>query len=127
MLAAQKPGTILSMVAWAFSIAASAFFPALVLGIFWKRANSQGAVAGMVVGLALTLYYMVRVEFDSIPWLGVSGLQMAPWFGIQSTSAGVFGVIAGFVATVVVSLVTPPPAPETQRFIERIRSAQPRR
>ncbi|MGE5490843.1 MAG: VC_2705 family sodium/solute symporter [Actinomycetota bacterium] len=126
MLAAQKPGTILSMVAWAFSIAASAFFPALVLGIFWKRANSQGAVAGMVVGLLLTLYYMVRVEFDSIPWLGVSGLQMAPWFGIQSTSAGVFGVIAGFLTTVVVSLLTPPPAPETQRFVERIR-AQSRR
>lgn len=127
MLAAQKPGTILSMVAWAFSIAASAFFPALVLGIFWKRANRQGAVAGMAVGLGLTLYYMVRVEFDSIPWLGLTGLQMAPWFGIQSTSAGVFGVVAGTLTIVAVSLATQPPSVEIQRFVERIRSAQPRR
>lgn len=126
-LAAQKPGTILSMVAWAFSIAASAFFPALVLGIFWKRANRQGAVAGMVVGLCLTLYYMVRVEFEGIPWLGVTGLQMEPWFGIQSTSAGIFGVLAGFLTIIVVSLATAPPPAEIQRFVERIRSAQSRR
>lgn len=126
-LAAQKPGTILSMVAWAFSIAASAFFPALVLGIFWKRANRQGAVAGMAVGLCLTLYYMVRVEFEGIPWLGVTGLQMEPWFGIQSTSAGVFGVVAGFLTIILVSLATAPPTAEIQRFVERIRSAQSRR
>ncbi|MBS1191601.1 MAG: Na+/solute symporter [Rhodocyclaceae bacterium] len=127
MLAAQKPGTILSMVAWAFSIAASAFFPALVLGIFWKRANRQGAVAGMLVGLCLTLYYLVRVEFDSIPWLGIGGLQMEPWFGIQSTSAGVFGVVAGAATIVLVSLATSAPPLEIQQFVERIRSARPRR
>lgn len=120
-LAAQKPGTILSMVAWAFSIAASAFFPALVLGIFWKRANRQGALAGMLVGLCLTLYYLVRVEFDDLPLLGISGMRMEPWFGVQSTSAGIFGVVAGFVAIVVVSLLTRPPANEMQHFVERIR------
>lgn len=120
-VAAQKPGTILSMVAWAFSIAGSAFFPALVLGIFWKRATRQGALAGMLVGLFLSLYYIVRVEFDSIPWLAFRGLQMEPWFQIQSTSAGVFGVFAGFATIIAVSLLTGPPPPETENFLGRLR------
>ena len=120
-VAAQKPGTILSMVAWAFSIAGSAFFPVLVLGIFWSRATRQGALAGMLVGLLLTVYYIVRVEFDTIPWLGIHGMRMDPWFSLQSTSAGVFGVLAGFVATIVVSLLTPPPSGEIRRFLGRLR------
>lgn len=119
-VAAEKPGTILSMVAWAFSLAGSAFFPALVLGIFWERATRQGALAGMLVGLALTIYYILRVEFDSIPILGVSGIQMEPWWHVQSISAGVFGVVAGFFTIVVVSLMTRPD-PEALIFLERIR------
>ncbi len=121
MLAAQKPATILSMVAWAFSIAGAAFFPALVLGIFWRRANKQGAVAGMIAGLLMTLYYMLRVQFDSIPWLGLHGIGMQPWLEVQSTSAGVWGVPVGFIVIVVVSLLTPPPPPHTQAMIERLR------
>ncbi|HEX5802198.1 MAG TPA: VC_2705 family sodium/solute symporter [Azospira sp.] len=121
MLAAQKPATILSMVAWAFSIAGAAFFPALVLGIFWKRANKQGAVAGMVCGLLITLYYMVRVQFDNIAWLGLHGIGMEPWLEVQSTSAGVWGVPVGFVVIIVVSLLTPPPPQSTQAMIERLR------
>ena len=119
-VAAEKPGTILSMVAWAFSIAGSAFFPALVLGIFWNRATRAGALAGMLVGLLLTIYYIVRLEFDSIPWLGIRGLGMDPWFHIQSSSAGVFGVVAGFITIVVVSLFTKS-SPETASFLEEIR------
>ena len=119
-VAAEKPGTILSMVAWAFSLAGSAFFPALVLGIFWERATRQGALAGMLVGLALTIYYILRVEFDSIPILGISGIQMEPWWHVQSISAGVFGVVAGFFTIVVVSLMTRPD-PEALIFLERIR------
>jgi cation/acetate symporter len=120
-VASQKPATILFMVAWAFSIAASAFFPALVLGIFWKRANKAGAVSGMSVGLLTTLYYMVRVQFDTIPWLGIYGIGMEPWLGIQSTSAGVWGVAAGFVTIIVVSLLTDPPSQEVRDFVERVR------
>lgn len=119
-VAAEKPGTILSMVAWAFSLAGSAFFPALVLGIFWERATRQGALAGMLVGLALTIYYILRVEFDSIPILGISGIQMEPWWHVQSISAGVFGVVAGFFTIIVVSLMTRPD-PEALIFLERIR------
>jgi cation/acetate symporter len=121
MFAAQKPATILSMVAWAFSIAGAAFFPALVLGIFWKRANKQGAVAGMVTGLLVTLYYMVRVQFDNITWLGLHGIAMEPWLEVQSTSAGVWGVPVGFLVIVVVSLLTPPPSRETQNLVEQLR------
>jgi len=120
-VAAQKPGTILSMVAWAFSIAGSAFFPALVLGIFWRRATRPGALAGMVVGLAIAIYYIFRVEFDTIPWLGISGLRMEPWFHVQSTSAGVFGVAAGFVTIILVSLFTKVPDKEVGAFLDSIR------
>ena len=70
MVAAQKPGTILSMVAWAFSIAGSAFFPALVLGIFWRRATRAGALAGMIVGLSVAAYYIFRVEVGSLTVAG---------------------------------------------------------
>ncbi|MCK6406005.1 MAG: cation acetate symporter [Rhodocyclaceae bacterium] len=125
MFAAQKPATILAMVAWAFSIAGAAFFPALVLGIFWKRANKQGAVAGMVAGLLITLYYMVRVQFDSIEWLGLHGIGMEPWLDIQSTSAGVWGIPVGFLVIIAVSLLTPPPPPETQRLVETLRYPAP--
>jgi cation/acetate symporter len=125
-VAAQKPGTILSMVAWAFSIAGSAFFPALVLGIFWSRATRAGALAGMLAGVAVAVYYIFRLEFDGIPWLGIGGLRMEPWFSIHSNSAGVFGVAAGFVTMVAVSLCTRAPVGEVERFLDRIRHARPR-
>ena len=125
-VAAQKPGTILLMVAWAFSIAGSAFFPALVLGIFWRRATRAGALAGMVVGLSVAIYYIFRVEFDTIPWLGISSFRMEPWFHVQSTSAGVFGVAAGFVTIILVSLFTKAPEKEVEAFLDAIRRVRPR-
>jgi len=122
-LATQKPADILFLVTAAFSIAASAFFPALVLGIFWSRANRWGAVAGMLSGLAITLYYLVRNE----TWLrGVFGVS-APhelWFGILPISAGVFGVPAGFAVCVLVSLLTPAPSGEQRAFVRRLRYAK---
>ena len=123
-VASQKPATILAMVAWAFSLAGAAFFPALVLGIFWKRANRAGAVAGMLIGLSVTLYYMVRVQFNAIPWLGLHGIGMEPWLGIQSTSAGIWGVAAGFVSIVLVSLLTEPPSSEALGLVELVRSPE---
>jgi len=110
-VASLKPDTILSMVAWAFSIAAACFFPALVLGIFWKRASKQGAVAGMLVGLGLTLFYLIGVKY----------FGMAKWFGITDVSAGIFGIPAGFVTILLVSLFTPAPDRPTQNLVESVR------
>jgi cation/acetate symporter len=109
--ASHAPATILSIVAWAFSIAAAAFFPALVLGIFWKRANRAGAVAGMLVGFGLTLYYLVNVKF----------LGMTPWFGIKDVSAGIFGIPLGFLTIIVVSLLTKEPSQEVKDMVEDLR------
>src|SRR5690606_34378534 len=103
-VASLKPDTILSMVAWAFSIAASAFFPALMLGIFWKRANKAGAIAGMLAGLGTCLFYLINVKFYG----------MTPWFGIKDISAGLFGIPAGMITLIVVSLLTKAPDAETQ-------------
>ncbi|MDE2299140.1 MAG: VC_2705 family sodium/solute symporter [Burkholderiales bacterium] len=119
-VAAQRPADILFLVTAAFSIAASAFFPALVLGIFWSRANKWGALCGMASGLALTLYYLVRNE----PWLrtvfGV-GVPADLWFGILPVSAGAFGVPLGFVVCVIVSLLTPSPTAQQRQFVRSLR------
>jgi cation/acetate symporter len=116
-----KPGDILQLVALAFSLAAAAFFPALVLGVFWKRANRAGAVAGMLAGLITCVYYIgTRFPF----FQGVFGMSPANWplwFGIQPISSGVFGVPVGFVVLFVVSLVTSAPDPETRRLVDFIR------
>ncbi|MDD3528318.1 MAG: cation acetate symporter [Gallionellaceae bacterium] len=110
-VASLKPDTILSMVAWAFSIAAACFFPALVLGIFWQRATREGAIAGMLVGLGVTLFYLVGVKFYG----------MTKWLGITDVSAGIFGIPAGFVTIWLVSLFTPAPDRATLELVERVR------
>ena len=121
-VSAQKPADILFLVSAAFSFAAASFFPALVAGIFWKRANKWGAIAGMVVGLAVCFYYMATTQ----PWLrgifGVTGpVSDYIWFGIQPISAAVFGVPAGVAALVIVSLLTPAPEKQVQEFVEHCR------
>jgi cation/acetate symporter len=119
-VAAQKPADILFLVSAAFSFAAAAFFPALVLGIFWKRANGIAAALGMVAGLGVTVYYMVTTQ----PWLreafGVTQ-PIALWWDILPISAGVFGVPVGFAVIVLVSLVTRRPSPKAQALVEYVR------
>ena len=109
-----KPGHILFLVSAAFSIAAAAFFPALVLGIFWKRATKWGAVVGMVVGLGVCLYYMVT----RYPFFGIN---YAKWWEIDPISSAIFGVPAGIIAIFVVSLITPQPRRQLQELVEHVR------
>jgi cation/acetate symporter len=116
--ASQKPADILSLVAAAFSLAGSTLFPALVLGVFWKRANHQGALAGMVLGFAVCLFYMLRAS----PGLGGSALDA--WFGILPMAAGVFGVPAGVLTVIVVSLLTAPPPRSSDAMVDYIRAPE---
>ncbi|HCG53075.1 MAG TPA: cation acetate symporter [Betaproteobacteria bacterium] len=115
---AQKPGDILFLVGAAFSLAASAFFPALVLGVFWKRANKPAAVLGMIIGLGVTMYYMLR----TYPFFTNMGVPKMPlWFDILPIGSGVFGVAAGMAVMVIVSLVTKAPDQATQDLVEHVR------
>jgi cation/acetate symporter len=108
--ATARLAIIVELVAWAFSLAAAAFFPALVMGIWWKRANKAGALAGMIVGLGITLFYMVGSRF-----FGMS------WFGTATIASGVFGIPLGFLTIWIVSAVTQAPPIELQEFVTAIR------
>ncbi|MDF3035178.1 MAG: cation acetate symporter [Paucimonas sp.] len=113
--ASLKPGDILSVVGTAFSLAASALFPALVLGVFWRRANHYGAIAGIATGFAVCVYYMMR----TLPLFGGSSAEQ--WFHISPVSAGIFGVPAGTAAIVLVSLLTRMPDARVAALIDYIR------
>jgi cation/acetate symporter len=125
-VAAQKPADILFLVSAAFSFAAAAFFPALTLGIFWKRANKWGASLGMIAGLGITFYYMVTTQ----PWLYklTHGAAITPeivkantWWDIAPISAGLFGVPLGFAVIIIVSLLTKAPGRDIQELVEHVR------
>jgi cation/acetate symporter len=124
LVAAQKPADILFLVSAAFSFAAAGFFPALVMGIFWKRTTGIAASLGMVAGFGVTFYYMITTQvwlreiFLGIPRsTPVTNL----WWDIQPISAGLFGVPLGFIVIFLVSLVTPAPDKATQDLVEDVR------
>jgi cation/acetate symporter len=102
---------ILGAVAWAFDFACSGLFFPLVLGVWWKRANRPGAIAGMVAGFVAGSWYLYMVY---------NGL-MAPWLGIDHIRFGIIGMAASFVAMVVVTLATKEPDAETQAMVDEIR------
>jgi cation/acetate symporter len=109
-----KPGNILFLVGAAFSIAASGFFPALVCGVFWKRANKTGAVLGMLAGLGVCIYYMV-ITYDFF------GYNQPLWWDIKPIAAGLFGIPAGFVGVILGSLIAPAPSAEVQELVDHVR------
>jgi len=113
-----KPGDILFLVGAAFSIAASAFFPPLVMGVFWKRANKWGAIIGMLAGLGICLYYMMR----TYPFFTNMGIpKMDLWWGLNPISAGMIGLPVGMITIWIVSLLTAPPSKEVQELVEHVR------
>ena len=109
----NPPGFVAQVVAFAFGLAAASFFPVIILGIFDNRTNREGAIAGMVVGLLFTTFYIVGVKFFEMPtW----------FFGISAEGIGTVGMVLNFVVTFVVSRMTPPPPLEIQQMVEDLRS-----
>ncbi len=119
-LASTKPSDILSMVAWAFSLAAAGNFPALVLGIWSKRVNSAGAVAGMIAGFGICLAYLIGTQYG-FDFAKGTGDEWSEWFGVKNISAALFGLPVGFIVMYGVSLMTKAPSKEMQDMIDEIR------
>ena len=109
-VATFRVAIIVELVAWAFSLAGASFFPALVMGIWWKRANKAGACLGMIAGLAVTTYYMIGSRF-----FGVS------WFGTQTIASAVFGLPVGVITIWIVSLLTEAPPKQVQDLVASVR------
>jgi cation/acetate symporter len=112
LLALPRLALIAQMVAWAFSMAAATFFPLILLGVFWKRANGPGAIAGMIGGLSVTIFYMGMNYWN--PAFNV--------LGITHLGSGIFGLPVAIILIVVVSLLTPPPPQEVQDLVESLRT-----
>ena len=113
----NPPGFVAQVVAFAFGLAAASFFPAILLGIFWKRANREGAVTGMILGLTFTAGYIVFFKFIQ-PDLNSAEHWL---FGISPEGIGTVGMLLNFAATIVISLWTDPPPPDIQDLVDRIR------
>lgn len=113
----NPPDYVAAVVALAFGLAAASFFPAIVMGIFSKRMNKQGAISGMVVGLAITIFYILKFKF------GVFGSDAKEewWFGISPEGFGTVGMLINFGVSIIVSKLTPAPPQEVQELVEEIR------
>lgn len=114
----NPPGFVAAVVALAFGLAAASFFPAIILGIFNKRMNKEGAVSGMIVGMLLMLYYMAKYKLG---WIGDMPDKSEWWFGISPEGFGTVAMIANFIVALVVSKFTPAPPQEVQDIVENIR------
>ncbi|MFL2639172.1 MAG: sodium:solute symporter family protein [Flavobacteriaceae bacterium] len=113
----NPPGFVAAVVALAFGLAAASFFPAIVLGIFYKRMNKEGAISGMIVGVSLMLFYMLKFKF------GVFGGGTAAdwWFGISPEGFGTLAMILNFIVSLSVCHLTTKPPQEVQDLVEKIR------
>ena len=115
----KPPGFVAEVVAIAFGLAASSLFPVIFLGIFYKRMNKQGAIAGMLTGLTFTLVNIVLIR--SVPILGTAEPIIESFFGVKAMGVGAIGMLLNFAVSVVVSRFTPPPPQEIQELVENIR------
>lgn len=119
----NPPGFVAAVVALAFGLAAASFFPAIILGIFSKRMNMQGAVAGMIVGITLMIFYMLKFKFGLFDGGkdAVTGLAKSWWFGISPEGFGTVAMLANFAVAWAVSFLTPPPPAHVQQIVDDIR------
>jgi cation/acetate symporter len=111
LLGIYPPGFVAQVVAFAFGLAAASFFPIILLGIFDKRTNSKGAIAGMIVGLSFTMFYIIANKY----------LGMPTWFGISSEGIGTIGALLNFIVTYTVSRATEEPPAHIQELVESVR------
>jgi cation/acetate symporter len=114
----NPPGFVAAVVALAFGLAAASFFPAIILGIFYKKMNKEGAVSGMIVGMVLMLYYMAKFKLG---WLGAMPDKSEWWFGISPEGFGTVAMLANFIVAFTVNKFTPPPPQDVQDIVENIR------
>ena len=143
--AASRPSDILAMVGWAFSLAMAGNFPALVMGIWWKRATTMGAICGIIAGFGLCLFYLITTRYfpqagydyfgmtamlnpmTGVPVVDVTqpivagAAQKVGWFGLNNINCGLLGMPLGFLVIYVVSLMTPEPSQEMQAYVDEIR------
>ncbi len=119
----NPPGFVAAVVALAFGLAAASFFPAIIMGIFYKRMNKEGAVSGMIVGMLFMLYYMLKYKFGMFDGgkEAVEGLKDGWWFGISPEGFGTVAMVANFVVALIVSRFTPAPPESVQHIVEDIR------
>lgn len=113
----NPPGFVAEVVAFAFGLAAASFFPVIIMGIFSKRMNKEGAIAGMIIGLIFTLGYLIYFKFMN-PELNNKDHW---WFGISPEGIGTLGMILNFVVSIIISRFTPPPPKHIQDLVEEIR------
>lgn len=117
----NPPGFVAEVVAFAFGLAAASFFPILVLGIFWSRTTSQGAVAGMLCGLVFTATFIVLNRSPQI--FGTEQPLVDSFFGIGAQGIGAVGMLLNFAITILVSLLTPPPPEQVRVLLARVRGS----
>ena len=113
----HPPDFVAATVALAFGLAAASFFPAIILGIFDKRMNKEGAILGMVVGIFVMLFYMMKFKFD---WFG-GGSKEDWWFGISPEGFGTIAMTINFIISIIISRFTPSPPNDVQEIVENIR------
>lgn len=114
----HPPGFVAAVVALAFGLAAASFFPAIILGIFYKRMNKEGAISGMIAGVCLMLFYMAKYKLG---WFGVLPSSEDWWFGISPEGFGSVAMLVNFFISLIVCQFTSPPPKEVQEIVSQIR------
>ncbi|MDG2415167.1 MAG: cation acetate symporter, partial [Flavobacteriaceae bacterium] len=114
----NPPGFVAAVVALAFGLAAASLFPAIILGIFYKRMNKEGAVSGMIVGILLMLFYMAKFKLG---WLGDIPPASEWWFGISPEGFGSVAMVVNLIVSLAVCRFTTAPPQEVQEIVENIR------